>query len=250
MTALDIETTSRFVHRKALGEEGEHDYSIDIANDSNPNYLRWVADLCAPFLGQRLLDVGAGFGAVTQHLVAKRDVVLLDSSEACWMAMNDRFRDMENVEVIHGDLRELSMNQVFDSIMMINVLEHIYDDAGILALLRSHLVPGGNVVLYVPALNGYFTAWDRKVGHYRRYSKRRLLGVVAEAGLILRHLEYVNLLGLSSWPFSGQMLKSGDSAAGPLSLWDRYATPLSRAIEQRVRIPIGLNLLCVAQAPG
>ena len=237
---------SRYVHRRAL-REGAGDYLLDVANDTNQNYLRWVADLCAPYLGDRVLDVGAGFGAVTERLAVGRHMVALDASETCCLALHERFRRTPNVQVVRGDLTAIATDDVFDSVVMTNVLEHIYDDAGTLATLRGHLKRGGNVVLYVPALNGYFTAWDRNVGHYRRYSKRRLAGVMSEAGLTLRDLRYVNVLGLASWPFSGRMLKAGDSAAGPLDLWDRYATPLTRAMERRLKMPIGLNLFCVAE---
>jgi len=196
-----------------------------------------------------VLDVGAGFGAVTEHLAVGRDMVALEASETCCLALRERFRRTPNVRVVQGDLTAIATDDVFDSIVMTNVLEHIYDDAGTLATLRDHLSRGGKVLLYVPALNGYFTAWDRKVGHYRRYSRRRLAGVVSDAGLTLSYLRYINILGLAGWPFSGRMLKAGESVAGSLSLWDRYATPLTRAFERRVRIPIGLNLFCVAENP-
>jgi 2-polyprenyl-3-methyl-5-hydroxy-6-metoxy-1,4-benzoquinol methylase len=241
-------SASRYVHRRAIGD-GADDYFLDVADGSNQNYLRWVADLCAPYLGNRVLDVGAGFGTITEPLAVGRDMVALEVSETCCLALRERFRSTPNVHVVQGDLTAIPADDVFDSIVMTNVLEHIYDDAGILAALRHHLCRGGNVLLYVPALNGYFTAWDRNVGHYRRYSRRRLAGVVSEAGLKLNHLRYINLLGLAGWPFSGRMLKVGDSAAGSLSLWDRHATPLTRALERRVRIPIGLNLFCVAENP-
>ena len=231
--------------RSAEGADGSA--FLDVANDSNQNYLHWVADLCAPYLGDRVLDVGAGFGAVTEHLAVGRHMVALDVSETCCLALHERFRRTRNVHVVQGDLTAIATDDFFDSIVMTNVLEHIYDDAGTLATLRGHLTRGGNIVLYVPALNGYFTEWDRNVGHYRRYSKRRLAGITSEAGLTLKCLRYVNLLGLASWPFSGRLLKAGEGVAGSLDLWDRYATPLTRSIERQVKIPIGLNLFCVAE---
>jgi hypothetical protein len=131
--------------------------------------------------------------------------------------------------------------------VMINVLEHIEDDVGALASLRSVLNPGGNVVLYVPALNGLYGAWDRKVGHFRRYSKWRMREIAAEAGLIVGELRYVNLLAIPAWmAFSRSNIET--TVGSSLSIWDRVGVPAGRALESRVRVPVGLNLLALLRA--
>ena len=233
-----------YVHPRALCSGAESECSLDIAEDASSNYLRWVADLCAPHLGSTLLDVGAGFGAITSHIVEGREVTVLDSSSACVAALKSRFADASNVRVVEGDIASLD-GQEFDSILITNVLEHIRDDAQMLATLRTHLSPGGAIVVYVPALNGLYTNWDRKVGHYRRYSKRRLTGVAAEADLSVESLQYVNFLAIPAWLISGRLVGQERRTARSLSTWDTFAVPLSRALESRVRLPIGLNLLCV-----
>jgi SAM-dependent methyltransferase len=238
---------SRFVHPKARFADAEHDYSLDIASDSTPNYLRWIADLCQPHLGRSVLDLGAGHGTVTQHLTAGRQVVALDRSDACIAAMETRFRDVANVRVVKGDIEELEIGEPFDSIVMINVLEHVFDDSGVLASLRPYLRPGGRVILYVPAHNLLYTAWDRKVGHFRRYSRQVLDDVIREAGLVPVSIRYVNLLSMMAWPFSGKILASDQAVRQSLSLWDQVGTRLGRALESRVRVPTGLNLFCVAR---
>ena len=232
-----------------MGDAGSHDYSLDFASSSNPNYNRWVADICSKYLGSHVLDLGAGYGVVTEHLAHGRRVVALDLSEACTAAMSERFRDHENVRVVRGDLRALDAGELFDSVVMLNVLEHIQDDVGVLRAISAHVKPGGTIVLYVPANDWLFTAWDRQVGHYRRYSTKRLAGVIDESGLSLVHIQHVNMLGIPSWMFSGRVLKMGARAAGPLSIWDKYMTPLTRGIESHVRAPFGLNMLCVAGVP-
>jgi hypothetical protein len=127
---------------------------------------------------------------------------------------------------------------------MINVLEHIEDDSGVLAGLRPLLSPGGAIVLYVPALNGLYGRWDRKVGHYRRYSRWRLREVANEAGLDVVELRYVNALAIPAWiAFSRTDVDRTQGVS--LSIWDRTGVPLSRAVERRIRVPFGLNLLAV-----
>jgi len=247
---------ARYVHPKAFengAQAGEHDHALDIASEASPNYLRWIADLCKPHLGHDVMDVGAGHGAITEHFAAGRSVLATDLSDTCVAAMRRRFAAAPNVEVQKADLRELGPEEVgrrFDSIVLINVLEHIEDDAGALAHLAGCLRPGGAFVVYVPALNGLFGPWDRKVGHFRRYSKWRLRGVAAAAGLQVVELRYVNLLAIPAWlAFSRLSMRVNEDPGTSLSLWDRTGVPLSRLIESRVRPPLGLNLLCVAQTP-
>ena len=171
------------------------------------NYLRFVGELCLPHLGSTVLDVGAGFGAITEQIATGRTVTALDTSPACADALQSRFADNSNVTVVHGDLSALGTER-FDSILLTNVLEHIADDAGFLADLKSLLLPRGRIVIYVPALNGLYTGWDRKVGHYRRYSKRRLAGVICEADdhLAVTYMRYANMLAIPAWLFSGRMV--------------------------------------------
>jgi SAM-dependent methyltransferase len=238
---------ARYVHRRAVGDAGQHDYSLDVTVEAESNYVRWVAEMCGQFLGPRVLDLGAGHGAVTWHLAAGREVTALDASADCVAALRTRFDGVPGVRVVQGDLRSLEVSDRFDSVLMTNVLEHILDDAAALRDVRAVLEPGGTLVVYVPALNGLYTAWDQKVGHYRRYSKRRLAGVVAEAGLTPIHLRYVNFLAVPAWLTTGLMVNCGTGTIKSLGLWDRTAIPLSRWLESRVHPPIGLNLLCVAQ---
>ena len=87
---------------------------------------------------------------------------------------------------------------------MVNVLEHIADDAGPLRGLSRLLVPGGNIVVYVPALNGLYGALDEKIGHYRRYSVWRLREVFREAGLDPVELRWVNFLAIPAWAAFGR----------------------------------------------
>jgi 2-polyprenyl-3-methyl-5-hydroxy-6-metoxy-1,4-benzoquinol methylase len=250
-TATDA-TMSRYVHRKAAPDPsaGQHTRGIDIADDSAPAHLRWIADQLIPHLGGSVLEVGAGRGAVTQHLAQGRRLVAADLSDACLSVLRARFADSPNVEVRRMDLRDIDVQETFDSAVLINVLEHIHDDCGALRALAAHLNPGGNCLVYVPAMNWLYGPFDRDVGHYRRYSKRRLAAVVREAGLRPVALRYVNMLAIPAWmAYSSRGMDRDDahSVGRSLDLWDRVGVPLTRSLEQRVRPPIGLNLFCVAR---
>jgi SAM-dependent methyltransferase len=251
MSRLRPAPAAGYIHPKAaalLDHEGDHDADLDVASESAPNYLSWVTDLCRVRLGHRVLEVGAGLGAITARYEEGREVVANDVSPSCVRALHERFADRPNVHVEDRDLRVLDMEARFDSVLMVNVLEHIADDAGALRGLSRLLVPGGDVVVYVPALNGLYGDLDEKIGHYRRYSVWRLRKVFQEADLEPVELRWVNFLAIPAWAaFSRGDVDDRRRSGKLLSLWDRAAVPAGRFLEAHVRMPIGLNVLGVGR---
>lgn len=243
----------RYLHPKAVGmvnDEADHDANLDVAEDSAPNYLQWIADRCGPHLGRTVLEVGAGTGSITERYAPGRQVLAIDRSEWCVSEMQRRFDGIANVRIRQADLLELlDEGQRFDSVVMLNVLEHIEDDVAALQSLRVLLENEGRVVLYVPALNGLYGKWDRKVGHCRRYAPWRLREVLAAAGLLEVEMRYMNALSIAPWwAFSHSDVER--STAGSMALWDKTGIRLGRRLESIVRPPIGLNLFCVARPLG
>jgi SAM-dependent methyltransferase len=249
---FNAKPAARYVHPRAaetVEQEGDEAFNLEVASDAAANYLRWVAELCAPHVGESFLDVGAGVGSVTQHLVRGRRAVAIDLAESSVAAMRHRFQGMPNVRVVQADLRTWDPGETFDSVLLVNVLEHIRDDVATLAALRGVLRPGGTVVLYVPALNGLFGSWDERALHFRRYSKWRLRKVLRQAELEPVELRYANFLAMMPWILFSRFSKPGTDGGASLRLWDRTGVPLTRLVESRVRPPIGLNLLGVGQRP-
>jgi SAM-dependent methyltransferase len=238
-----------YVHPKMAPAEGDHDAALDVADEASPNYLEWIADLCRPHLGASVLEVGAGIGAITERIADGRRITATDLSDPCVTRLRERFDAREDVVVAKADLRTYVPAQPFDSVLMVNVLEHIQDDAGALGRLRGFLRPGGTAVIYVPALNGLYGTWDRKVGHFRRYSRWRLGEVLRTAGYDVVELRYANLLAIPAWAAFSRSDVEATVGRG-LSLWDKAAIPAIRAVESRVKAPIGLNLLGVGRNPA
>ena len=251
MSRLRPTPPDRYIHPKAaslLDQEGDHHADLDVASESAPNYLSWVTDLCRLHLGHRVLEVGAGLGAITARYERGREVVANDVSPTCVQALRARFANHLNVHVEGRDLRTLDTDARFDSVLMVNVLEHIADDAGVLRGLSELLFPGGHVVVYVPALNGLCGALDKKVGHYRRYSVWRLREVFRDVGLEPVEPRWVNFIGIPAWAAFGRGdIDDRRRSGNLLSLWDRAAVPAGRFVEEHIRVPIGCNVLGVGR---
>ena len=140
-----------------MDADSDHDFNLDVTDENAPNYLRWIADEIRRHLGQRVLEVGAGTGSITAQYADGREVLATDRSAWCAEEMRHRFATSPNVTVRCADLNALvNERERFDSVVMINVLEHIADDVDALKGVATLLEPDGRLIIYVPALNGLY----------------------------------------------------------------------------------------------
>ena len=141
--------------------------------------MRWA--LIEPLLDSRIesvLEIGVGQGALGYRLAERYRYVGLELDERALAVARRRFGQGT---LVHGDLDALPAGERFDLIVATEVLEHYEDDVGALRLWRERLVPGGALLLSVPAFPERFGPWDVKAGHFRRY-ERDGLAAALEAG--------------------------------------------------------------------
>jgi SAM-dependent methyltransferase len=208
-----------------------------------PKYNRWLFDRCVPYLGTQVLDAGAGIETFSELASPGREVVALEPDPDLAPVLERRFAGRPNVTVIEGAAGEVSGR--FDSVICLNVLEHIRDDAGALARFHDVLVPGGRLLLLVPAHPSLYGSIDRAVAHERRYDKRGLRELLVRTGFEIETLRLVNPLGALGWLYSSRIRKTEQVPEGPLSLYDRLV-PLLRALD-RVELPVGLLVWAVGR---
>jgi SAM-dependent methyltransferase len=210
------------------------------------NYNTWLLDRSRPYLGRRVLDVGAGLGTFTELAAAGREVVALEPEAAFATDLRRRFAGRPNVQVVEAEADELEGESgPFDSVICFNVLEHIPDDQGALRQFHSRLAPGGHLLLLVPAHPFLFGAIDRIVQHERRYKREPLRLLLEQTGFAVQTVRYVNPLGALGWLVSGRVLGRGQIPKGPLRLYDNLV-PLLRALD-RLELPFGLSVWAVAR---
>ena len=223
---------------------------LDSLGANAPNYTDWIADLCAPYLGQRVLEVGAGHGDLTVRFARPGvELAATDVSERCLDVLKERFEDVEQVEVGRLDLFDHDDPGGYDSAVLVNVLEHLPDDLAALQELRRLVRPGGHILLYVPAFERLYSPFDRAVGHYRRYDRAQLSRTVHAAGLQVIEARYVNQLGALAWWLLATKLKQVPTEAGKVRLYDRAVVPRLRRFEERYRTEFGQSLFLAAVVP-
>jgi 2-polyprenyl-3-methyl-5-hydroxy-6-metoxy-1,4-benzoquinol methylase len=222
---------------------------LDSLQDAD-NYADWIYDLCEPHLGTEVLEIGAGHGELTQRLVPGRFVTATDLSKRCVEELQARYAGDAAVEVRHADIAALGEDREYDSVVLINVLEHIPDDLAALRDLRARLKPGGRLIVFSPAFEGLYSDFDRKIGHHRRYRRSQLVTVADRAGLELVEARYVNSIGAFAWWLFARRLRHTPTHGWSVKLYDRTVVPVLRRVETRRTPRFGQSVLLVGENPS
>jgi glycosyltransferase involved in cell wall biosynthesis len=214
-------------------------------------YNRWVWERMAKFVGQRVLEVGAGWGTMTRFLYGRELIVAADKETPYLDRLRNTFRRRPGILVEHVDLEsdsslELSRYE-FDTITLINVLEHTGDDEA--ALRRAHqiLQPGGRIIVFVPAGKELFGTLDEGMGHARRYERDELLNKLRSAGFEIEHDSYQNRIAKFAWWLNSKVLHRSALPSGQSRFFDAMV-PLFRTLEGESP-QTGLSLIAVGRKP-
>ncbi len=214
-----------------------------------PNYHRWILDQFAEHLGQRIAEVGAGCGNFSKMLIAdrSRQVTAFEPSSNMFPALDQLAQQYENLETVNsilGDAVDRYDGQ-FDSIVYINVLEHIEDDKAELELAKKALKPGGKIIIFVPALGFLYSRFDKLIGHYRRYHKNPLVDLVNASEFEVIRAKYFDIAGILPWYLIFVLLKS-EKLPNSINYYDSLVVPLMQRVENIVTPPVGKNVLLIA----
>ena len=151
-----------------------------------------------------MLEIGSGLGDFSaQFLPRLARLVVSDSDPYCVEQLTKRYEDDPSVEVLELVLpAEIPLSEPVDTVVAMNVLEHIVDDVAALRCLARVTKPGGKIVLWVPGYQQLYGDFDRKVGHVRRYTPKTMGAAVTAAGLSVEVLRPINMLGGIAWWFA------------------------------------------------
>lgn len=223
------------------------------------NYHQWILDEIRPFLGTYLAEIGGGIGTFADLLASD----LLATSHTVSLTVFEPVahlyqRMSENLATKHPHLMKagrLSLTQgyfgsrtgEFDTVIMINVLEHIENDLEMVRTVYHSLSPGGILVLFVPALPWLYSALDKVAGHHRRYEKTLLENLCAAAGFEVIHSKYMDCFGVLPWYLIQVVWGSQSVSPGLTRVYDRWAVPLTRRLESLHPPYVGKNILVVSK---
>ena len=210
--------------------------SSDIYKDSGPEVLdalanaprfnRWMADVIRPYLGASVLEIGAGMGNLTRHLARRRKRYIATDIDGEHLArLQTRLQHRPNLEIRRLDLTDGAQFQALagqmESVVCLNVVEHVADDLQALGNIHTVLAPGGRAVILVPQGQWAFGALDESLGHHRRYSREQLRARMEQSGFRVDHMLDFNRVSLPGWYITGRLLRRRSLSPWTMKVFDR-----------------------------
>ncbi|HOU11947.1 MAG TPA: class I SAM-dependent methyltransferase [Anaerolineae bacterium] len=227
---------------KALHEVRQTRFLINRVDD-------WIYEEITPFVGNRVLEVGCGLGNLFPRLHDRELIFGIDTSEESIRELKQRFIHAPNIQAQVYDICDPAVLDLkpnaFDTIISLNVLEHIADDTAALVNMRQ-LLTAGHLVVIVPAHSWLYGTMDSSIGHFRRYDKEQMQVKLSQAGFEIVMQRYLNFAGALGWFVSGKILRKKTPPANQLRLFN-LLVPFLRYIEANINSPVGVSLLSVAR---
>ncbi len=210
-------------------------------------YNGWVYQMLRPYLGRDILEVGSGIGNMTRYFLGHGRVTASDISPFCIRELTRSFAEYESVKVRRLDISRNSYPEleIYDTIVCLNVLEHIENDVVALKNMHSLLKPRGRLLLYVPANPRIYCEIDRGVGHFRRYQLDELSDKLKQAGFRVSHSRHHNILGALGWWINGKVLGKKTISATDVGAFDMLM-PLVK-LQDRMDSRFALSILAIGE---
>lgn len=212
------------------------------------NYHKWILDEFKAFIKGDVAEIGAGIGDVSKMLL-NFDITSLSSfepSKNMFIQLSKEVRGLNKVNAYNLFFDDKIDDNTFDTVIYINVLEHIEKDLQEIKNVYRTLRKGGHVLVFVPALPFLYSDFDAKIGHFKRYMKNDLMTIAHNVGLEIVKLNYFDLAGIIPWYLNFVVFKNGMNARS-VNSYDKLIVPIMRRVEQVITAPIGKNLLLVAR---
>lgn len=219
------------------------------------NYHAWILRLFRPYLGTNVVEVGAGTGSFSELLLQHnlQSLSLIEPSQAMHKQLTafiTEFVTKTQIDTYNNLFREVAPQLQLkrpDSIVYVNVMEHIGDDEAEMRAAHQTLIPGGRLLIFVPALPWLYGSFDEQIGHFRRYTKSELGGKCCKVGFRIITNRYFDLFGVIPWWVKYRLFRSSQMEPGAVKLYDRYIVPLAEKAEALMPPPLGKNILLIAE---
>ena len=204
-----------------------------------PRFNRWMADVIGPYVGDRVLEIGSGIGNMSLQLMPRSLYWATDVSPYYLDYLQKLRATRPYLHVAHTDAtnaESFPTDVPFDTVVCLNVLEHLQDDMGALGNIRNVLAENGRAIVLVPNGPKLYGTLDEVLGHCRRYTEKQLLEVVQQAGFRVERMLEFNRTGVVAWWLNGQLLRRKTFGLGQVRLLN-LLTPVFRLLDPWLPLP-------------
>jgi SAM-dependent methyltransferase len=220
-------------------------------------FNKWMYEVISPYLHGHILEIGSGIGNISNQFVQAGSTISLSDIDTYYLdLLKEQFSSSPNVKIIECiDLQHPEfeivykhLEQKFNSIFLLNVLEHLENEARAIHNCSFLLKPKGTLLILVPAYSLLFSRLDSALGHYRRYTQGTLCRLLESKNLQLKRSFYFNAFGILGWLY-GKLLRLKKIPNGEMGLFDKLV-PLTKWIDSFFQRRVGLSVIAVASKPG
>jgi glycosyltransferase involved in cell wall biosynthesis/phospholipid N-methyltransferase len=216
-----------------------------------PRFTKWMADVIRPHVGEKILEIGAGTGNLTLQLIPRKlywvsDVNPLYLSYLENVGLNRPYMCVGYTDGEKGE--SYPKEQKFDTVICLNVVEHLADDLAALKNIREVLEDRGRAIVLVPCGPWLFGSLDEVLGHQRRYTRKQLTELVEKAGFHLETMLEFNRIGVIAWWLNARLLRRRTFGLWQIKLLN-LLTPLFRVLDDFLPLP-PLSLIAVLNKPA
>jgi len=231
----------------------EDEYGSQILGRLNraPRFTHWMADVIRPFIGDRVLEIGAGTGNLTLHLIPRKLYWASDINPHYLTYLENLIPDHPYLRVGYTDGEKhdsYPSDEKFDTVICLNVVEHLENDFGALRNIFEALEDTGRAIVLVPCGPRLYGTLDKVLGHHRRYTKAQFKALAARAGFHVEALISFNRFGSPAWWLNGQLLRRKTFGLWQIKMLNSL-TPLVRAIDRFLPFPPLSIIAVLRKAP-
>lgn len=218
--------------------EDEHGSEILARLNRAPRFTKWMADTIRPYVGERVLEIGAGIGNLTANLVPRTAYWASDINPHYLDRLEKLKPTQPYLQVHYTDaaVAETYPPERFDTVVCLNVIEHLEDDVAALTNIRNILEPSGHAIVLVPNGPELFGTLDTVLGHFRRYTREQLLDVCQRAGFTVQTLVKFNRFGAPGWWWNGRVTKKNTFGLWQMKLLN-FLIPFLRPVDRFLPFP-------------
>lgn len=213
------------------------------------NWKKYFSSFLKPYIHNEVVEVGAGLGGTTPFLN--------NGSQKQWTCLEPDTQLLNQIEQkiqkgmlphncrLSGGTLE-SMQQKFDTIIYIDVIEHIENDQKEVSQAIAKLNKGGHLLILVPAFQSLYSPFDKAIGHYRRYNKNMLINLMNNQ-VVIKKIKYLDTLGFFSSLTNKYFLKQNEPTIKQVLFWDRYLLKVSYFLDKLLFHSFGKSVFIVAE---
>ncbi len=212
------------------------------------NWKQYYGEKLKPFISGDVLEVGAGMGGTSKFLINKhvKSWAFLEPDEELLNKIKSNFTWPKplSIDYINGYSSGLANSAMYDTIIYIDVLEHIKDDYQELDNICKHVRPGGHIVTLSPAFLAVYNDFDRQIGHFRRYDMK-MISVMQFSSLKLKNCFYLDSIGLMASFINKYFLKQSLPSNQQIKFWDSYIIPVSKVFDNVLSSKFGKSIVAI-----